>query len=158
MAEEKRPSADIIAKWKKNVADPNVSEDIKSKFRNLLAKFGEAEVEVAREVEKVVTPKGTRGRKTSATKKTTAKKTTGATRGRKPSTPKSQSDIESAKAELKKKFGKTEEECEKIIEQYKALRTNAKKDEVKKQEATATNRTRIEKLKKEDNIIVGTDV
>ena len=158
MAEEKRPSADIISKWKKNVADPNVSEDIKSKFRNLLAKFGEAEVEVVKEVEKVVTPKGTRGRKPSATKKTTAKKPTGATRGRKPATQKSQSDIESAKAELKKKFGKTEEECEKIIDQYKALRSTAKKDEVKKQEATATNRTRIEKLKKDDNIIVGTDV
>ena len=77
MAEEKRPSADIISKWKKNVADPNVSEDIKSKFRNLLAKFGEAEVEVVKEVEKVVTPKGTRGRKPSATKKNYGKETNG---------------------------------------------------------------------------------
>ena len=190
MAESKIPTAEKIAEWKRTIADPNVKEFAKEPLRNLLAKFGEAEVEVVKEVEKVVTPKGTRGRKPSGT--TTRKPTTRkpkeqvisiskefdaktgqivsvkrvngkvvkpkSTRGRKPSTPKSQSDIESAKAELKKKFGKTEEECEKIIDQYKALRSTAKKDEVKKQEATATNRTRIEKLKKDDNIIVGTDV
>jgi len=161
MAEEKKPSADIIAKWRKNVADPNVSEDIKSKFRNLLTKFGEAEVEVVKEVEKVVAPtKGTRGRKPSATTKKPKAKTMGATRGRKPSasTPKSADDIEKAKADLKKKTGKTEEECQTIIEQYRALRTSAKKQDEKVKEATAENRTRINKLKKEDNLIEGTSV
>jgi hypothetical protein len=69
---------------------------------------------------------------------------------------KSVSDIEKAKAEIKAKTGKTEEECQAIIEQYRALRTKAQEGKRKAQEASATNKKRVEKLERKGDIIEGT--
>jgi len=69
---------------------------------------------------------------------------------------KTKSDIEKAKEDLKKKTGKTEEECEKIIEQYKSLRSqsNTRKKAEKKQ--TDNNKKRVSKLKDTGKTISGT--
>ena len=76
--------------------------------------------DVVKEVENVV-DKPKAKRKPKAKKKTTTKLT--------------KSEEEKAIADLKKKTGKTEEECEAIINQYKALRNKAqtrKKKEISK--------------------------
>jgi hypothetical protein len=65
-------------------------------------------------------------------------------------------DIEMAKAEIKKRTGKTEEECESIIEQYKALRTKSQERKKKEAEASKSNVARINKLKDDNKVIEGT--
>ena len=81
---------------------------------------------------------------------------------RKPSTPratkKTATDIEKAKAQIKAKTGKTEEECEAIIEQYRALRSKAQEGKRKAEQATATNRKRVAKLEDKGDLIEGTNV
>ena len=80
---------------------------------------------------------------------------------RKPSTPratkKTATDIEKAKAEIKAKTGKTEEECESIIEQYRDLRAKAQTRKAKEEEASKENKKRVEKLDKKGDIIEGTN-
>jgi len=61
-----------------------------------------------------------------------------------------------AKAEIKKRTGKTEEECESIIEQYKALRTKSQERKKKEAEASKSNVARINKLKDDNKVIEGT--
>jgi hypothetical protein len=81
---------------------------------------------------------------------------------RKPSTPratkKTATDIEKAKAQIKAKTGKTEEECEAIIEQYRSLRSKAQEGKRKAEQATATNRKRVAKLEDKGDLIEGTNV
>lgn len=67
------------------------------------------------------------------------------------------SDIESAKAELKKRTGKTEEECEKIISQYKSLRATANKRKESEKKSSDKNKKRVTKLKDTGKVIVGTE-
>ncbi|MEN8882703.1 MAG: antirestriction protein ArdA [Flavobacteriaceae bacterium] len=99
--------------------------------------------DVVKDVEKVV-DKPKAKRKPRAKKKTTTKLT--------------KSEEEKAKADLKKKTGKTEEECEEIIEQYKALRTKAQTRKKKETASAKKDKARVETLKKKGDIIEGTNV
>ena len=89
------------------------------------------------------TPKSTPKKKSTTKKKATAKK-------------KTTKDIETLKAEIKKRTGKTEEECEKIVAEYKALRTKATKRKKKEKEQSDQSKKRVTKLKKEKKVIEGT--
>ena len=89
-----------------------------------------------------------------------SKKTTPKKRGRKPKakqTEQSADDIAKAKAEIKKRTGKTEEQCESIIEEYKALRSKAQTRKKKETKAKEDNKKRVTQLKKEDKVIEGTN-
>jgi hypothetical protein len=138
---EKRPTDEQLAKYRKNAQDQSLSAEVRAKFQAVVDKFS-AEIKEL-EGEK---PKSKRGRKPSATaKKSTASKTK-----------KSADDIETAKAEIKRKTGKTEEECESIIEQYRALRTKAQEGRRKAEQASAENKKRVQKLDKKGDLIEGT--
>lgn len=145
---EKRPTAEQMAKFKKNANDQSLSAEVRAKFKAIVDKFENVTEEVGEDVVKVVEPKK-RGRKPATEKKTPAssKKSTGK---------KSEDDIEKAKAEIKRKTGKTEEECESIIEQYRALRTKAQEGKRKAEQASADNKKRVEKLDKKGDLIEGT--
>ena len=94
-------------------------------------------------------------KKTTTTKKTTSKKAPVKKTATKKTTSK-MSDLEKKKAEIKKRTGKTLEECEKIIEQYKALKSS---DATQKKKATTQKKQakkRTTKLKKEGKVIQGT--
>ena len=94
-------------------------------------------------------------KKTTTTKKTTSKKAPVKKTATKKTTSK-MSDLEKKKAEIKKRTGKTLEECEKIIEQYKALKSS---DATQKKKATTQKKQakkRTSKLKKEGKVIQGT--
>jgi hypothetical protein len=137
---EKRPTAEQLAKYKSNAKNESFSADVRAKFQSIVDKFenvGEAVVDAVEQ------KKERKPRTTKTTTKVVATKQT-------------KSDIESAKAEIKKRTGKTEEECESIVEEYRSLR--AKSQERKKKEVLATedNKDRVSKLKKDDKIISGT--
>jgi len=143
--EEKRPTAEQMAKFKKNSEDKSLSAEIRAKFKAIVDKFSTDVKEL--EGEK---PKSTRGRKPSASSATTRKTSTAKVRATK-------ADIDKAKAEIKAKTGKTEEECESIIEQYRALRTKAQEGKRKAEQASADNKKRVSKLDKKGDIIEGTN-
>lgn len=139
---EKRPSKEQMAVFKKNANDMSLSAEIRAKFQAIVDKFenvGEAVVDAVegKKVRKPRTPKATTERKPRATKQTA-------------------DDVEMAKAEIKKRTGKTEEECESIIEQYKALRTKSQQRKKKEAEASKSNVARINKLKDDNKVIEGT--
>ncbi len=139
---DNKPSAEIIAKWKSRVKDPNTDEKSKETFKNLLKKWGEDVEDVVKKVGEEVVGKKERKPRTTKPKAT---KTSSA------------DDVEKAKAEIKKKTGKTEEECETIIEQYRALRTKAQERKAKDVKASDENKKRVEKLEKKGDIIEGTN-
>ena len=139
---EKRPSKEQMAVFKKNANDMSLSAEVRAKFQAIVDKFenvGEAVVDAVegKKVRKPRTPKATTERKPRATKQTA-------------------NDVEMAKAEIKKRTGKTEEECESIIEQYKALRTKSQERKKKEAEASKSNVARINKLKDDNKVIEGT--
>ena len=113
---------------------------------------GEAEKKIAKEVLAKNTPtkeiptKVESSAKKPATKEATSKKPSEMT----------MTDLEKKKKALLKKVGKTEEECEKIISQYRALKSE-KKTQVKKETARkVVAKKRTTKLKKEGKTIQGT--
>ena len=83
--------------------------------------------------------------KKSTKKKTTSKKKKATTK-----------DIDSLKAEIKKRTGKTEEECEKIVEEYRALRKKATTRKKKEKAQSDQSKKRVNKLKKDKKVIEGT--
>lgn len=124
-------SKDEIQLLKEMIADDSISKQEKDMYREMLGE-------------------------TSATASKPAKKKA----TKKKSTPKkkkvSESDIDKMKAQIKQRTGKTEEECEKIVEEYRALR---KKATTRKKKETATkekSKQRTTKLKKEGKVIEGT--
>lgn len=138
---EKRPSAEQLAKYKSNAKNESFSADVRAKFQSVVDKFenvGEAVVDAIEQKKE---------RKPRTTKKTTKVVATKQTK----------SDIESAKAEIKKRTGKTEEECESIVEEYRTLRTKSQERKKKEVQSTADNKDRVDKLKKDDKIISGTN-
>jgi hypothetical protein len=139
---DNKPSAEIIAKWKSRVKDPSTDEKSKETFKNLLKKWGEDVEDVVKKVGEEVVGKKERKPRTTKPKST---KTSSA------------DDVEKAKAEIKKKTGKTEEECETIIEQYRALRTKAQERKAKDEKASDDNKKRVDKLDKKGDIIEGTN-
>ena len=138
---EKRPSAEQLAKYKSNAKNESFSADVRAKFQSIVDKFenvGEAVVDAIEQ------KKERKPRTTKTTTKVVATKQT-------------KSDIESAKAEIKKRTGKTEEECESIVEEYRTLRTKSQERKKKEVQSTADNKDRVDKLKKDDKIISGTN-
>lgn len=125
--------------FKKAVANPMTPAPIKQKLQSIIDQYS-SEYEGGSEEPKAEPKK----------------------RGRKPATPKatkkSPTDIEQAKAQIKAKTGKTEEECEAIIEQYRALRSKAQEGKRKAEQASATNKKRVEKLEQKGDLIEGTNV
>jgi hypothetical protein len=158
--EEKRPTAEQMAKFKKNAQDKSLSAEIRAKFQAIVDKFSTDVKDVEEKIEGKPQPKKraerkpatSRGTKKPATSRGTKKPAT--SRG----TKKTATDIEQAKAEIKAKTGKTEEECEAIIEQYRLLRTKAQQGKIKAQEANDKNRTRVKKLDEKGDLIEGTNI
>ena len=148
-----RPSAEQMAKFKKNANDSSLSAEVRAKFKAIVDKFENVTEEVGEDVVKEVEPAKKRGRKPRATSTTKTTKTTNTTK-----TKQSPSDVEKAKAEIKAKTGKTEEECEAIIEQYRALRSKAQEGKRKAEQASAKNKNRVDKLENKGDLIEGTNV
>ena len=139
-----------LLKQKKNLEaklkNPNLAEYKKmfeDGIKEVEKKIEALGKDVVKDVEKVV-DKPKAKRKPRAKKKTTTKLT--------------KSEEEKAKADLKKKTGKTEEECEEIIEQYKALRTKAQTRKKKETATAKKDKERVDTLKKKGDIIEGTNV
>lgn len=138
---EKRPTAEQLAKYKSNAKNESFSADVRAKFQSIVDKFenvGEAVVDAVEQ------KKERKPRTTKTTTKVVATKQT-------------KSDIESAKAEIKKRTGKTEEECESIVNEYRSLRAKSQERKKKETIASADNKERVDKLKKDDKIISGTN-
>ena len=129
-------SKEDIALFEELIADPSVPDEEKKIYKDALsqAKSSDEPKKEAKKTPAKAKPK---------TRKKTAKK------------PKEE-DIEKAKAEILKRTGKTQEECEKIVDEYKALRrkatTRKKKETAQKEQA----KKRTTKLKKEGKTIEGT--
>ena len=145
----KKPTKEQYERFKTRLADPNISEDIKAKFRPIVEKFkdefekvgGDVEKEV-KKVEKDVTPAPKkRGRKKGSTAKSQPKELT----------------FEEKKKKLAKDLGKTEEECENILAQYKELRSKSNKRKAKEKESNDKTKKNVQDLKKQDKIIEGTN-
>jgi len=136
--------------FKKALANPMTPQPIKDKLQSVIDQYA-SEYEGVGEGSDEPNP-------TKAPRKPRVAKTTPAKRGRKPaSTSASKADnYEKAKADLKKKTGKTEEECETIIEQYRELRAKAQTRKAKEEEASKENKKRLENLDKKGNLIEGT--
>ena len=128
----------------KKLENQNLSDyhkDFRDAIKTLekrLENLGEATVDVVKPV-KEAKPKTERKPRTPKVKTTT--------------TTEKASDIEKAKAEIKRATGKTEEECEAIIEQYKALRAKSQERKKKEEQSSKKNQERIKELKKDDNVI-----
>jgi hypothetical protein len=140
---EKRPSKEQMATFKKNANDMSLSAEVRAKFQAIVDKFenvGEAVVDAVegKKERKPRTPKATTERKPRATRQTA-------------------DDVAMAKAEIKKRTGKTEEECEKIVEEYRSLRNKSQERKKKETEASKTNVARINKLKDDNKVIEGTN-
>ena len=135
-----------IASLKSKLSNPKLSEyydDFNkgiAKLENDLAMVGETAVKDVKKVEKKVAKAVTSVRKPRTTKASAS------------------NDIEKAKAEIKAKTGKTESECEDIIEKYRALRTKSQERRKKEVSANESNTKRIVKLKKQGDIIEGTNI
>ena len=134
--------------FEEKLKDPKFAK-YKSKFEDGI-KMVEKKIEalgkdVVKEVEKVV-------KKPKTTKKPIAKKKTAK------KVKISKDEEVNAIADLKKKTGKTEQECEAIIDQYKALRSKAQTRKKKESESSKKDKERVETLKKKGDIIEGTNV
>ena len=121
-----------LAFFKEMANDPNIPADERKMYQ--------AEVDKAGGGDTTPTPK-----KKSTKKKTTSKKKKATTK-----------DIDTLKAEIKKRTGKTEEECEKIVEEYRALRKKATTRKKKEKAQSDQSKKRVNKLKKEKKVIEGT--
>jgi hypothetical protein len=134
---------------KELIADSSISADERMIYEDALSELMKSEK-----------PKASTERKRLINdikpQKTTERKPRTTTQ-RKPQAPKqSKSDIELAKAEIKRRTGKTEEECESIVNEYRSLRAKSVERKKKESVASAENKDRVAKLKKDDKIISGT--
>ena len=128
---------------KELIADSSISADERMIYEDALSELMQSEK-----------PKASTERKP----RTTTERKPRTTTQRKPQVPKqSKSDIESAKAEIKRRTGKTEEECESIVNEYRSLRAKSVERKKKETIASADNKDRVAKLKKDDKIISGTN-
>jgi len=124
-------SKDEVQLLKEMIADDSISKQEKDMYRDML---GDTPATASKPADKKATKK----------KSTPKKKKV------------SESDIDKMKAQIKQRTGKTEEECEKIVDEYRALR---KKATTRKKKETATkekSKQRTTKLKKEGKVIEGT--
>jgi hypothetical protein len=140
--------------FKKAIANPMTPQPIKDKLQSVIDKYA-SEYEGMDEGSNEPKP-------SKAPRKPRVTKSTSSKRGRKPSstpakpTMSKADSYEKAKADLKAKTGKTEEECEKIINQYRELRAKAQTRKAKEEEASKENKKRLEKLEDKGDLIAGT--
>jgi hypothetical protein len=142
MTQEEQEEVKLL---KELIADKSISADEREIYEDALNQLMKSEK-----------PKAT----TSESKPTTTQRKTRTTPTKKVAPAKgkkSVDDIEKAKAEIKAKTGKTEAECESIIEQYRALRTKAQEGKRKAEQASADNKERVGKLERKGDIIEGTN-
>jgi hypothetical protein len=168
MANSNKPTKEVYEGWVEMLNDPETPEGAKETMKELVDKFAsdfkdvekkaEKEVKkVEKEVEKAVEKEDKKDDKTSEPKKDTAKKPA-TKRGRKKGSTTTakkkptKEDYEKAKADLKKKTGKTEEECMAIIKEYEELRKKSQAGKRKVAEKKKTDQKRRETLKKEDKV------
>ena len=128
----------------KKTGNKNVATILEKSIKKLKADLKSVGKDVEKDVEKDV----------KAVEKD-IKKVTRKPRKKAPAKKNTNADIEKAKADLKKKTGKTEEECEKIIEQYKALRTQSNTRKKAEKKKTDDNKKRVKKLKDTGKTITG---
>lgn len=124
-------SKDEVQLLKEMIADDSISKQEKDMYREMLGDTPDT-------ASKPANKKATKKKSTPKKKKV------------------SESDIDKMKAQIKQRTGKTEEECEKIVDEYRALR---KKATTRKKKETATkekSKQRTTKLKKEGKVIEGT--
>mgnify|MGYP003112324687 CR=1 FL=1 len=129
-----KPSKAEFELFKKNANDESKPDSFRAKFKKLVDKFEKDFEEGVEDVEKEVKKVA---KKVAPKKKRTTKKAV-------------------TKADILKEVGKTEEECEDIIERYKALRKTSQTRKKAETKAKADNKKRVAKLKKDDKVIKGT--
>jgi hypothetical protein len=132
-----KPSKDEYAKFKALASDKSKPESFRKKFQNIVDKFAKDFEEVGGETEKEV-------KKVEKVVKKVVKKAVSTTKKA------------LTKADILKKVGKTEKECEDILEQYKSLRSKATTRKKAETKAKDDNKKRVTKLKAEDKVIKGT--
>ncbi len=137
----KKPTQAEIDKMKARIKNPKTPESVVKVLKKILERVGEDVEDVVEDVEKEEKKVVSKVKK--AVKKATKKAPT-------------KSDYEKAKADLKNKTGKSQEECEKIIEQYKELRAKAQTRKTKETATKKQQKKRVEGLKKSDDVIKGT--
>ena len=130
----KKPTKAQYLDFKKKANDKDKSESYRAKFKGVVDQWA-SEFEGA--VKKGETEVKTAIKKIASPKKTPKKKAI-------------------TKSDILKKVGKTEEECEDILDQYKALRKTSQTRKKAETKAKDDNKKRVEKLKKDDKVIKGT--
>jgi hypothetical protein len=142
MTQEEQEEVKLL---KELIADKSISADEREIYEDALNELMKSEKPKA--MTSPSKPKTTqRKARTTPTKKVAPAKTK-----------QTATDVEKAKAEIKAKTGKTEAECESIIEQYRSLRTKAQEGKRKAEQASADNKERVGKLERKGDIIAGTN-
>ena len=130
-----KDSKDLLKKIEAGLKKDVNNAQLKSSKRKLEKRIKEFEDEIAEDTKKV--EKGV---------KKTAKKVKKMT----------EADFQKAKNEIKQLTGKTEAECEAIIEKYRDLRKKANVTRKAEEKAKESNKKRIDSLRKSDDLISGT--
>lgn len=143
-----KPTKSDIKQFREAIADPNTDADEKAMYRSILKEFSISETDDGKKEESTFLEDDVEVVKKTTPKKKSSKKTKKKI---------SDSDMSKAKADIKKRTGKTEEECEKIIEEYKSLRTKTQARKKKETKTKEESKKRVSKLKKEGKTIKGTD-
>jgi hypothetical protein len=142
MTQEQQEEVKLL---KELIADKSISADEREIYEDALNQLMKSEKPKATTSQSKPTTTQRKARTTPTKKVTPAK------------TKQTATDVEKAKAEIKAKTGKTEAECESIIEQYRALRTKAQEGKRKAEQASADNKERVGKLERKGDIIAGTN-
>jgi len=142
MTQEEQEEVKLL---KELIADKSISADEREIYQDALNELMKSEKPKATTTKSKPTTTQRKTRTTPTKKVTPAK------------TKQTATDVEKAKAEIKAKTGKTEAECESIIEQYRALRTKAQEGKRKAEQASADNKERVGKLERKGDIIAGTN-
>jgi len=126
-------SKDEVQLIKEMIADKTISKEEKDMYREMLGETTE-------------TPAAKTTTKTKAKPKAKKKKAKKVNEG----------DIEKMKAQIKSRTGKTEEECEKIVNEYRELRAKSTTRKKKEKVQAEQGKKRVSTLKKEGKVIQGT--
>jgi hypothetical protein len=142
MTQEEQEEVKLL---KELIADKSISADEREIYQDALDELMKSEKPKATTTKSKPTTTQRKTRTTPTKKVTPAK------------TKQTATDVEKAKAEIKAKTGKTEAECESIIEQYRSLRSKAQEGKRKAEQASADNKQRVGKLERKGDIIAGTN-
>tara|TARA_R110000824_G_scaffold398319_1_gene602270 strand:+ start:7320 stop:9272 length:1953 start_codon:yes stop_codon:yes gene_type:complete len=132
-----KPSKEEYKQMKLDMNDKSIPKEMRDIFKGVVDKFKKDFEEVGGETEKEV-------KKVEKGVKKVVKKAISSTKKA------------LTKADILKKVGKTEKECEDILDQYKSLRSKATTRKKAETKAKDDNKKRVTKLKAEDKVIKGT--